>query len=263
MLQEDRERERAKIQSYAQTNSANSAQLEAYRDALVAEAQDLKRQLAAAHADVEIARADTHRVMTANTNLQSALEAFQSEREAELALLEEQKLATEEATAAAHAAAIQATLEVNEAEILQIKRLADEQIIRTMEEVRKLEEKNERYRLDNVQMRRSLDEAIQRLQATQEDVIDRTLMKNILLDWLTKPNAKEKRQVLELMANVLHFTEEEKEKVHVDEGGGALERVIHSVAAPFPPSKADVEHLEGENVRDKWINFLLAETDDD
>ena len=262
MMQEQHDRERAKNQSAVESTSANSAQLEAYRDALEAEVQDLKRQLAAAHADVEVARADTERVMTGNANLQSALEAFQSEREAELALIEEHKLAAEEATAVAHAAALEATHEAHEAEIRQIKFAADEQIAKTKEEVKRLEEKNERLRLDNVQMRRSLDEAIHRLQATQEDVIDRALMKNILLDWLTKTGAKERQQVLELMANVLHFSEEEKERVHLDEKAGALGRVVGAVAAPLPPPKADVDHLEGENVREKWVNFLMGETDD-
>jgi hypothetical protein len=47
--------------------------------------------------------------MMGNNNLQSALEAFQSERKAELSMLEEQKLVAEQATAATHAAALEAT----------------------------------------------------------------------------------------------------------------------------------------------------------
>lgn len=262
MLKEDRERERAKIQSLTATTSETSAQLEAQRDALAAEVQDLKRQVTAAYADVDIARSDMERVMIANVNLQNALEAFQNERDAELALLEEQKRSGEEATAAAHAAAMRATHEVHDLELKQIAYAKEEEIARIRAEVKKLEDKNEKFRVENIQMRRSLDEAIHRLQATQEDVIDRSIMKNILLDWLVKRDKKERQQILEVMANVLHFTEDEKAKVHLDDGSTVMGKVVHSVAAPLPPAKADLEHLPGENVREKFLNFLLAETDD-
>jgi hypothetical protein len=134
-----------------------------------------------------------------------------------------------------------------------------------MNEVEQLEAaKLEKYRMENIQMRRSLDEAISRLQTTQEDVIDRTLMKNILLDWLTKTSSKEKKSILEIMASVLHFTDQEKERVNIDGSTFALRKaVMGHIAAPLPASKADMEHLEGDNVRDKWVNFLLAETNDD
>ena len=262
MLKEEKERDTVRIQSAAASAASASGQLENERDALKAEVQDLQRQLAAAVADVGIAKSDTERVMTANANLQSALEAFQSEREAELALMDDQRRELEEASAAAHAAALEATHEANDARLREMKLEFEHKMKQLHDDVRGLEEKNEKLRLDNVQTRRSLDEAIQRLQATQEDVIDRALMKNILLDWLTKPGAKERRQVLELMANLLNFSEAEKEKVHIDEVAGTIGKVVGSVAAPLPPPKADVEHLEGDNVREKWVNFLLAETDD-
>jgi regulator of replication initiation timing len=264
MLKETKQRETAKIQSVAESAATNSVQLEAQRDALLAKVQDLERQLAAAVADVGVAHSDTQRVLTANANLQHALEAFQSEREAELSLMDEQRLSAEKASVAAHAATMEATHAANEAHVREIRAEFDQHMDQVFSEVKGLEQKNERLCLDNVQMRRSLDEAIQRLQATQEDVIDRAFMKNILLDWLTKPGAKERRQVLEVMANLLNFSEHEKDRVHIDADAatGALGRVVGTVAAPLPPSKADVEHLEGDNVREKWVNFLLAETDD-
>lgn len=104
-------------------------------------------------------------------------------------------------------------------------------------------------------MRRSLDEAIHRLHTNQEDVIDRAYMKNILLDWFAK-TGKGKRDVLALMASVLHFTEEEKDAIHIGDGPGAFEKVVEAVAAPLPPSAADMQHLEGANVREKWVNFF-------
>ena len=106
-------------------------------------------------------------------------------------------------------------------------------------------------------MRRSLDEAIHQLKATQDDIIDRTFMKNILFDWLTKKGVKERQDVLELMAKILHFSDEEKQQVHISHSTG-----LGFLVGNFPEPKADMEHLEGENVREKWVNFLLAETDD-
>jgi GRIP domain/GRAB domain len=206
--------------------------------------------------DIEVAKSDTARTIQANANLQSALEAFQSERDAEMAMMEENHREREQTLAAKHAAILDATHEANQGEIRQLQQVSDAALMNSMDEIKKLEEKLEAYRLENVQTRRSLDEAIKRLQATQDDVIDRTFMKNILLDWLTKNDRKEKLQVLELMASVLHFSDDEKGRVHIDEAGG-----LRKLVAP-PPPKVDLENLEGDNVREKWVNFLIAEADD-
>lgn len=87
------------------------------------------------------------------------------------------------------------------------------------------------------------------------------MMKNVLLDWFAK-TGKGKKDVLEVMASLLHFTDEEKEKVHIYDGPGTFGKVVGAVAAPLPPPAADVGRLEGSNVREKWVNFLLAETDE-
>lgn len=262
MLQEDRDRDRAKNESVAINAESSTAQLETERDAAKAEARDLKQQLVAGLADLEVVRADYDRVILSNSNLQNALESFQNEREAERSIMEDQRRAQEDATAAAHAAALDAIRQVHEARIHEIQHTADSAVQKSIQQVRGLEVKLEQYRIDNVQMRRSLDEAIIRLQSNQEDVIDRSLMKNILLDWLSKTQSKEKRQVLEVMASVLHFSDEEKEKVHITDQAGRFGRVVETFTAPLPPPKADMQKLEGDNVRDKWVNFLLAETED-
>jgi chromosome segregation ATPase len=256
MLKEDHSREQAKVHSVAATAESSTAQLEAQRDEALANVHDLQLQLSAATADIEVAKSDAERVMIANANLQAALEAFQNEREAEMSMMEESRREQEEAMAAAHAAVLDATHEAHATEIRQIQNASDAAVRNSMDEIARLEVKLEMFRLENVQTRRSLDEAIKRLQATQDDVIDRSFMKNVLLDWLSKTDRKEKSQVLELMASILHFTEEEKERVHIDEGS-----TLRKLVAP-PPSKVDLEKLEGENVREKWVNFLIAEAED-
>jgi seryl-tRNA synthetase len=262
LLKEERDRERVKTQSEAAVAHGSRAQVEEERDCAIAHVQDLQQQLAAVLADLEIAKTDMDRILLSRSNLQIALESFQSEREAELMMLNEQRLESEQGIQAAHSAEMDAMREANDSHVREIQRAADASVRHAMGEIRTLEAKLETFRVENVQMRRSLDEAIYRLQATQEDVIDRTLMKNILMDWLTKTGTKERRDVLELMASVLHFSEDEKERVHIGPESGALGMVVHTVAAPLPPSKADVEHLAGDSVREKWVNFLLAETED-
>lgn len=257
MLKEDHSREKAKIQTVAASAESSTVQLESERDEALAKVHDLQIQLSAAFADLQIAKSDAERIMQANVNLQSALEAFQNERDAEMAMMEENQREREKLLAAKHAAILDATHEVNQAEIRQMQQVSDAALVNSMEEIKKLEDKLETYRIENIQTRRSLDEAIKRLQATQDDVIDRTFMKNILLDWLTKNDRKEKIQVLEIMASVLHFTDAEKEKVHIDDGGGSLRKLVIP-----PPPKVDLESLEGDNVREKWVNFLIAEADD-
>ena len=121
-------------------------------------------------------------------------------------------------------------------------------------------------RRDSINLRKALDEAIARLQTNQEDVIDRSLIKNIILDWHAK-KGKAKRDVMILLGSILHFTEDEKDKALISEGPGTFDRVYGAVAAPLPRSKLDADKIEGDtifihgdNLREKWVNFLLAET---
>ena len=143
MLKEQRDRERAHRETAAVNAESSQAELEAERDAALSTARDLEQQLMATLADLDVARSDTERIMIGHANLQSALEAFQSEREAEMSLVEEQRMMAEEATAAAHAAAIEATHEANEARMRQVQMAADAAVKNVMAEVQALQAKLE------------------------------------------------------------------------------------------------------------------------
>ena len=243
MLKESRDRELAKSQSTVADVTSHKSNLEIGRNAALARAQDLKQQLTVALADVDVARSDTQRALLSNANLQRALESFQSEREAELEMLDIQKQRDEEVTAAAHAAAIQATHEANESKLRQAKCAADIAIKEVVTKLQILQGKVTEYEKDNLYLRRSLDEAIHRLQSTQEDVVDRAMMKNILLDWFSK-TGKNKKQVLEVMASMLHFTDSEKEKCSIYEGAGSYEMFVGAVVAPLPAAAKEVDTLD-------------------
>jgi chromosome segregation ATPase len=257
MLREEHNRVQTKAENVVASAVSNTAQLEQDRDEALAEVNDLQLRLSSVMADLEIVKADSERLILSNNNLQVALEAFQSEREAEMAKIDERKTEERDAVNAAHAAELDALKLVLQNELRQVQKAADDAVRNTMEEVKELEGKLENLRVENVQTRRALDEAIDRLSQTQDDVVDRTVMKNILLDWLTKAGKKERSQVLEMMADLLHFTDDEKRRVHIDGRSPS----IRNIMSP-PPAKVDVKNLEGENVREKWVNFLLAESDD-
>ena len=264
MLREERNRERTKNQAVVDSALSSRTQLETERDNALSELRDSKQQLAATLGDLEISRTDYSRILMANENLQSALEAFQDERRAEMEMIDEQRRESEGALKSAHATATSAMKQIHANDMYEIQKASDNAVKNVMHEMELVEGNLEKLKSENNQMRRSLDEAIHRLQTTQEDVIDRNVMKNILLDWCTLNDKTKRHQVLQVMANLLHFSEEEKEKVHLTSKSldSVRTRVVGALAAPLPPSKADVEHLEGSNVHEKWVNFLMAETDD-
>jgi len=264
LLKEERDREKAKNLAFLDSTLSSRTQFETERDNALSELKDLKQQLAAARGDLEISRADCSRTVMANENLQSALEAFQDERRAEMEMIDEQRRQSEETLRSAHVTATNALKQIHETEIYDVQKASDDAVKNAMQEMELVESNLEKAKSENYQMRRSLDEAIHRLQTTQEDVIDRNVMKNILLDWCTLNDKSKRQQVLQVMANLLHFSEEEREKVHLTSKSleSVRAQVVGALAAPLPPSKADVEHLEGSNVHEKWVNFLMAETDD-
>ena len=263
MVKEERDRERSKNQSVVDSAITSHSQLESERDSALSELQSTKQQLAAALADLDVAKADASRIMQANSNLQSALESFQDERQTEMALLDEQRLESEEAIHAANATAMAALKQTHERELHQVQKAADEAVRNSMREMEMLEGNIEKLRSENSQMRRSLDEAISQLQSSQEDVIDRQVMKQMVVDWCTLTDKSKRQQVLEVLSNLLGFSPEEKEKVHLS--GLDLDSVgsrFVETLAPRRTTTADVEHLQGENVTEKFFNFLMEETND-
>ena len=262
MLEEERLREKSALESAQDKTSEDYAQVLNERDAANATVRNLEQQLVAARADLELAHTDRDRAVTANDNLTMALEAFQSERESEISLLSEQRIADEEAVKAAHQASLEAMKEANAAQMRDVQYAADKSVQNQLAEMDKMETELQECRRESSNLRKALDEAIARLQTSQEDVIDRNLIKNVILDWHGK-RGKDKRDVMILLGSILHFTEDEKDKALIGEGPGALHKVYDAVAAPLPPAKLNVDKIEGETVRDKWVSFLMAETGDD
>ena len=262
MLEEERRREKSALESAVDKTTEDHVLLLSERDAAKAQVRDLEQLLAAAQADLDLANTDRDRALMANENLQRALEDFQGERDAEIALLSEQQTSNFDAMEAAHKASLEAMKEANAAEMRDVQYAADRSVQNSLAEMDKQEATILECRKENLNLRKALDEAIARLQTNQEDVIDRSLIKNIILDWHSK-KGKSKRDVMILLGSILHFTEDEKDRASIGEEHGTLEKVYDAVAAPLPPAKLNVEKIEGDTVREKWVNFLLAETGDE
>ena len=262
LLKEERDREAQKASTLKESKETNQATLSAERDAAKAEVIDLQQQLAALQADLEVTKADRTRAINVTTNLQVAMEAFENERESEFAMLEESRNSAEEAIVAAHELALKAVKKENVRIIEEVQEASNRAVMNMMDEIKMMEIKHEEYRKENVNLRRSLDEAIHRLHSTEEDVIDRSLMKNILLDWYSK-SGKAKRDVLTVMSSVLHFTDTEKEKCGlVGHSGHGIGNLVGTLAPPLNPAARSSEDLDGNNIREKWVSFLLAESGD-
>eukprot|EP00956_Cyclotella_meneghiniana_P019384 scaffold33193_cov70-Cyclotella_meneghiniana.AAC.1 len=262
LLEEERLREKALLESANEATSENFIQVSHERNAAKAKVQDLEQRIAAAYADVQIANTDRDRALMASENLQRALEAIQSERDSEIALLMEQRVAAEEAMEAAHAVEVESLRQANASQMKDVQYAADKSVQNSLVEMDKMEATIQECRKDNLNLRKALDEAIARLQTSQEDVIDRNLIKNIILDWHAK-KGKAKRDVMILLGSILHFTEDEKDKAFISDGPGTFDKVVSAVAAPLPASKLNVDKIEGDSVREKWVNFLLSETGDE
>ena len=135
LLEEERRREKATLESGLEKTTEDHAQVVSERD----ESNDLEQLLAAAQADLDLANTDRDRALLANENLQRALEDFQSERDAEIALLTEQQKANEEAIAAAHAASLEAMKEANASEMRDVQYAADRSLQNQLAEMDKME----------------------------------------------------------------------------------------------------------------------------
>jgi len=258
-LRRESELEIRRLSSSARSASDDHSKLSSNRDEARAEVLDLRQQLDAARADLDVSRVDCRRSNTANANLQDALHAFQTERDAETQIREEAVASQTKAHADAHGAKLEALNQVHQKILSDLQRDHAEELRVRGETAQDLGGAMEKLHIEKSNLRKSLDEAIQQLQITQEDVVDRTLMKNVLLDWHSK-KGKDRKQVLRVMASLLHFSNREIDAVGIGDAAGPLGKVVGAVAAPLPQPALRLDKIEGDNVREKWVNFLLAET---
>ncbi len=122
-------------------------------------------------------------------------------------------------------------------------------------------------------MQQQLNEALNQLGETKGDVVDRVLVTNLIVNYFERNRS---REVLGLIARILLFTDEQKEIVGLKvpptskiisslfntiiTGGGIIAPTdssdpLRQNATPLKPK------VEGNNLAELWVNFLIAESE--
>jgi hypothetical protein len=106
--------------------------------------------------------------------------------------------------------------------------------------------------------------ALNKLQHSQEDTVDRTLVKNLVVTYFRQRRSSE---ILGLISKILGFTENDKVEVGLQVSEGSIvSSFFHSFLSPLSngntviaPKKTDIE---GDNLAEMWQNFLMQESED-
>ncbi|KIJ36802.1 hypothetical protein M422DRAFT_178917, partial [Sphaerobolus stellatus SS14] len=189
-------------------------------------------------------------------NLQTVLDDFQSAKEYEtrqaVRELEDQLRQTTKSLAEYKSRALQAEVELQE---------TSTNTQRTAALEKELKEKNlliGKLRHEAVILNEHLTEAIRRLRKGASDTnVDRRLVTNVFLSFLTTPRADTKRyEMLSLLASILSWTDAEREKAGLQRTAGSslLSRVTGRTHS------TELERTdETESFSNMWVEFLLKE----
>ncbi|CAM9359440.1 unnamed protein product, partial [Ectocarpus sp. 8 AP-2014] len=256
-----------------QASAAALASSQALHQAALQREQQLGSQVKALRADLALANQDTARHEAALGNLRQArrdrvrgvLEAFHEEKATEVEVINKRRqedLASQAASFEATELSLKRSFEARlseQAQALERDRLKD----RRAEAV--LEGENARIKGDLAKSRAALEAALLRLSGSCDDTLDRQLVTNLIVRYVSSHH---KKQVLELMARMFNFTEEEKEQVGLSNRGPTLPGMLtamfvgggqdgdHDPEAATAEAKASA----GGALGDLWVDFLMAET---
>ncbi|KAI9101908.1 hypothetical protein DFS34DRAFT_684005 [Phlyctochytrium arcticum] len=235
---------------------------------------DLHDVVESLRGDMERLRLERERDGMAAANLQRVLAEFQDGKDAEIAEAVEdvsKKCAEAERGLAewqrrAHEA--EQKLEGVERDTPSAKRLQAD-----------LQERNVvigKLRHDVVQLQTHLAEAMRRMRdaAASDENVDRRLITNLLVSFLSAPRADAKRyEILSVIGSVLKFEEDERVKVGLAKGpgvggsltgggGGAFSSVGRAAGSLLghTPNSSSHDASVGESFTDMWISFLLKES---
>ncbi|EJF60500.1 hypothetical protein DICSQDRAFT_155665 [Dichomitus squalens LYAD-421 SS1] len=222
--------------------------------------------------DVEVEREARQRAETAleierekSANLQSVLEDFQASKEHDLKQAvkeyERQLLQVTQSLAEFKSRALNAELQLEE------NSTSNSRVQELEKEVKEKSVLVGKLRQETVIMNEHLMEALRRLRRSSSDTnVDRRLVTNVLLSFLTTPRADPKRfEMLSLLSTILQWTEDEREKAGLQRSGALQPSLGGSLwgrsgtsspsAKPAELQKTD----ETESFSRLWVEFLLTE----
>ncbi|CEJ02399.1 hypothetical protein RMCBS344292_16406 [Rhizopus microsporus] len=212
--------------------------------------QKTQTELEALKIKLATEQAERESEKTSLTNLQTVLEEFQATKDAEMqAAIEHVQKQLDVAKKSwkeyeQRALTAEAALEKYQQGVEKAERYEKE-----------IKEKNlliGKLRHEAIILNEHLVEAMRKLkEEASEDSVDRQLISNLLIGFLNTPRGDRKRyDILTIIANVLHLTEEEKEQI-------GLLRPKQSLGSPPPTA---IEQPATESFTDAWISFLLKES---
>ncbi|EIN08480.1 hypothetical protein PUNSTDRAFT_87917 [Punctularia strigosozonata HHB-11173 SS5] len=195
-------------------------------------------------------------------NLQSVLEDFQSAKDREIrtavADLESRLVQVTQSLAEYKHRAHTAEMRIEETS-------TDTSLVQDLQ--RKLKEKEvltEKLRHEAVIINEHLLEALRRLRKTSSETnVDRRLVTNIVLQYITTPRGDSKRyEMLSLLATILSWNDAERERAGLQRTGsaGPPPPIGQRTASGQTPSKGDLDKTDvTESFSKLWVEFLLTE----
>jgi len=197
-------------------------------------------------------------------NLQSVLQDFQAAKDHELQQAvkdyESQLLQATQSLAEYKHRALTAELKIEESHI---------NVTRTQDLEKEIKEKHlliGKLRHEAVIMNEHLMEALRRLRRNSTDFnVDRRLVTNVLLSFLSTPRADGKRfEMLSLLASVLSWNDLEREKAGLQRAGSSDASTTSSFwgisSSAGSPAKSEVDKSDQtESFSRLWVEFLLTE----
>ena len=131
-------------------------------------------------------------------------------------------------------------------------------------------------------MQKTVEHAISQMRNTADDVVDRALLANLLVSYFKRNRYNffprdiafyftfnislilRSREVMDLIAKVLNFNDDQKVVVGLKVGNVGFRHTVGKIFNTIvgtPPVKSPQE-IEGENLAELWVNFLMTETGD-
>ncbi|EEY70543.1 uncharacterized protein PITG_05975 [Phytophthora infestans T30-4] len=205
---------------------------------------DLEARLTTSEADKVVAQQDAERLQRDLDALEGVLHQFQVESKAQKERV----------------AAIQVELEQTKAELQTRQPLPEPS--EEMNDLERVMEKLAKKTHECEQLREALESTATHYNSDR-DVLDKRLAAELVVAYV---DSTKKNEVLQLMARMMGFSEEQKRRVGLGyqiegNGGGGLFSSIIGLVAPGDSGTAPVDPsaIEGKSFADMWSEFLLDE----
>ncbi|CAG8585887.1 1870_t:CDS:2 [Acaulospora morrowiae] len=254
-------------------------ELKSAKDELLSRIKHLEREMETLKHEKETLKVEKDNESESLNNLQNVLEEFEAAKQSEIreaveGIQRRLSTATKELTEFKDRALLA------ENQLTQIK----EEVGRTTQYEKEIKEKNiliGKLRHEAVILNEHLTEALRRMrEESSENNVDRRLITNLLIAFFNTPRGDSKRfEILQLMASMLQWNEEQKEQVGlirkasktIDNGWTTglwtptierpRSRLSEDVSRPI--IRISEEDDQKESFSDMWISFLLKEASKD